>query len=94
MKPWIAAIIRGLLITIVGFAGLIGLLMSACGLLLGNGAQGRITSFVVVGFLGAATCVGFVVWVSFASHRGLKIALSIFLGCLLLLWLIIQRQVH
>jgi hypothetical protein len=94
MKPWVASLIRGLLITIIGFVGLAGLLMSACGLLLGAGTQGGLSGTVAIGFLCAAACLGIVIWVSLASERGLRIALGLFLGCLVILWFIWHARAH
>jgi hypothetical protein len=93
VKPWVASVIRGLIILVAILVGLIGLLMSACGgLLLMGGVTGG--SLVVVGLAGIAACVGFLVWVRHASHRTLIIILGAILGLLLLAWLLWHMPGH
>jgi hypothetical protein len=86
MKPWVASLIRGLLILIGGLVGLIGLLMSACGgILIFGGVSGA--SLLLVGVACIAVCAALLVLAHFAGHRALMITLISLLGLSLIAWL-------
>jgi hypothetical protein len=96
VKPWVASIIRALLILIAGLVGLIGLFMSACGgLLLLGGATGG--AFLIAGLLCIGACVALLAWASSAGHRALTItliALLVVLFCGSIGWLTRMNSLH
>jgi hypothetical protein len=96
VKPWVASVIRAVLILIAGLVGLVGLFMSACGgiLLLGGVKGGAI---LIAGFLCVGACVALIAWVRAAGHRRLTITLIVLLVLLFLgpmLWLTRMNRLH